>query len=170
MRRQPCHVIRLVCTLLLFAITLTVSSAIAQIKSASQKTIDTEVMEIANELMCPVCQGQSVAESNSELARDMRGIIRQKLEEGQTREEIIGYFVERYGESILGAPPMRGFNIFLWALPALAFIVGGLIIARLLHSQRNESSLQSQGVQSAKPITESEYEERLRRELERFET
>lgn len=156
--------------ILLLALAFLVGSAIAQMKNEPRKTIDTEVMDIANELMCPVCQGQSVAESNSELAKDMRRTIRQKLEEGKTREEIIGYFIERYGESILGAPPMKGFNLLLWTLPALALVLGAVIIARLLVSQRDKSRPQFQEAQAGKTITESDYSDRLRRELERFES
>ena len=54
--------------------------------------------------MCPVCEGQSVAESNAQLARDMRAVIKTKLLEGNTKEEIMDYFVSSYGETILASP------------------------------------------------------------------
>ena len=73
-------------------------------------TIDDQVREISHLLMCPVCQGQTVEESNSDLAEDMRRIIRKRLEQGESKEEIIAYFVDRYGETILAAPPAKGTN------------------------------------------------------------
>lgn len=100
------------------------------------ESIDDEAREISYLLMCPVCQGQSVAESNSELAKDMRSIIRQKLEAGESKEEIINYFVNRYGESILGYPPVKGVNLLLWILPALAVLFGGIGIGLFLYRSK----------------------------------
>lgn len=106
-------------------------------KSVSfSESIDDEAREISYLLMCPVCQGQSVAESNSELAKDMRSIIREKLEAGESKEEIINYFVNRYGESILGYPPVKGVNLLLWILPALAVVLGGIGIGLFLHRSK----------------------------------
>ncbi|HEX9666042.1 MAG TPA: cytochrome c-type biogenesis protein [Thermodesulfobacteriota bacterium] len=100
------------------------------------ESIDDEAREISYLLMCPVCQGQSVAESNSDLAKDMRSIIRQKLEAGESKEKIINYFVDRYGESILGYPPVKGVNLLLWILPALAVVLGGIGIGLFLHRSK----------------------------------
>lgn len=98
------------------------------------QTLEDQVTEIGSELMCPVCQGQSVSESNSGLAQDMREIIRQKLENGESKEEIISYFTARYGDSILGAPPAKGIGYLLWLLPVLSLTVGLLIIYKSLNS------------------------------------
>ena len=100
------------------------------------ESIDDEAREISYLLMCPVCQGQSVAESNSELAKDMRSIIREKLEAGESKEQIINYFVNRYGESILGYPPVKGVNLLLWILPALAVVLGGIGVGLFLHRSK----------------------------------
>jgi cytochrome c-type biogenesis protein CcmH len=101
---------------------------------SAAESLDDRVNEIAHLLMCPVCQGQSVAESNSNLAQDMRQIIRKQLEEGKSKEEVIAYFVNRYGETILASPPPRGVNWLLWMLPGLAIIFGGLGIGIYLFS------------------------------------
>jgi cytochrome c-type biogenesis protein CcmH len=66
----------------------------------------------------------------------MRSIIRQKLEAGESKEEIINYFVDRYGESILGYPPVKGVNLLLWILPALAVVLGGIGIGLFLHRSK----------------------------------
>ena len=68
------------------------------------ESIDKQVSDISNELLCPVCRGQTGAESNSDLANDFRDIIKTKLKEGQTKEEILNYFTSRYGDSVLSSP------------------------------------------------------------------
>lgn len=105
---------------------------------ADGDTIEDQVAEISGELMCPVCEGQSVAESNAQLARDMRAVIKTKLLEGNTKEEIMDYFVSSYGETILASPPPRGFSVILWLLPVLSVLIGAAIILRTIHSYRVE--------------------------------
>ena len=99
-------------------------------------TLEDQIAEISGELMCPVCEGQSVAESNAQLARDMRSVIKTKLLEGKSKEEIIDYFVSSYGETILASPPPRGFSFILWFLPVLSVIIGAAIIIRSIYSYR----------------------------------
>lgn len=101
-------------------------------------TLEDQIAEISGELMCPVCEGQSVAESNAQLARDMRAIIKTKLLEGQSKEEIIDYFVSSYGETILASPPPRGFSVILWLLPVLSVLIGAAIILRTIYSYKVE--------------------------------
>ena len=101
-------------------------------------TLEDQIAEISGELMCPVCEGQSVAESNAQLARDMRAIIKTKLLEGRSKEEIIDYFISSYGETILASPPPKGFSIILWLLPVLSVLIGGAIILRTVYSYRVE--------------------------------
>ena len=87
---------------------------------------------IAQELMCPVCAGQTVAESNSTLAIQMREQIRVRLRRGETREQILAYFVGQFGESVLAAPPRRGGYLVLWLAPVLAFGLGVFLMTRSL--------------------------------------
>ena len=99
-------------------------------------TLEDRVADVSAKLMCPVCEGQSVAESNSQLARDMRALVRKQLEEGKTGEEIVAYFVSSYGETILAAPRPRGFAAVLWVLPVLSVLIGAAIILRTIRSYR----------------------------------
>ncbi|WP_117237409.1 cytochrome c-type biogenesis protein [Thermus sediminis] len=85
-----------------------------------------EVFRIARELRCPVCQGESTAESNAGVAVEMRRLIAEMLEEGKTREEIKAFFVERYGEWILYEPPRRGLTLWVWVLPVVGIFLLGL--------------------------------------------
>ena len=120
------------------SVALFLSLALFLAFQADADTIEDQVAEISGELMCPVCEGQSVAESNAQLARDMRAVIKTKLLEGNTKEEIMDYFVSSYGETILASPPPKGFSVILWLLPVLSVLIGGAIILRTIHSYRVE--------------------------------
>jgi cytochrome c-type biogenesis protein CcmH len=132
--------------------------------------IDKESREISYLLMCPVCEGQTVAESNSQLANQMRAIIREKLLEGKSKDEIIAYFVSRYGETILGAPPAKGANWLLWTLPAVALLVGGLIIGLFIYKSKEQSEKSQDGPQKPPTQSEPQYIEKLDKELKEFES
>jgi cytochrome c-type biogenesis protein CcmH len=103
------------------------------IPAASEVTED-QVRAVASELRCVVCQSLSVADSPSETAHQMREIVRERLNAGQTPEQVQAYFVEKYGQWILLAPPRRGFSLLVWIAPFAALAVGlvvvGLVVAR----------------------------------------
>lgn len=86
--------------------------------------LDEQVRAVASRLRCPVCQNESVADSPSELAAQMRRLIRTRLEEGQSPDAIVAYFVSRYGEWILLDPPRRGLGWILWTAPAVILLLG----------------------------------------------
>ncbi|MBI2755243.1 MAG: cytochrome c-type biogenesis protein CcmH [Chloroflexi bacterium] len=92
--------------------------------SAQQVGLDDAVRRIALQLQCPVCVGQTVAESNSGLAQDMRAVIRSKLEQGQSEREIMDAFVAAYGESVLSDPPKRGIGLGVWIAPVALLLFG----------------------------------------------
>ena len=79
---------------------------------------------LSNELRCPTCQGLSVKDSEAGFSTSIKNKIRELMKHGKSDEEIIAYFVERYGEWILRAPPVSGFNIVLWILPGATIITG----------------------------------------------
>lgn len=90
----------------------------------ADRALDERVREIASELRCVVCQNLSVADSPSEMAVQMRGIVREQLEQGKSAEEIKAYFVSKYGEWVLLAPPRSGFNLVVWVLPFVVLAAG----------------------------------------------
>jgi len=110
--------------------------AVGLVSAATAATLDDQVYAIAGELMCPVCAGQTVAESNSALAGQMREIIRARVQQGQTREQIIAYFVAQFGEGVLAAPPRRGGGLWLWMAPPGVLVVGLLLVNRYLRRAR----------------------------------
>ena len=94
------------------------------------QTVDLEeqVRRIAAELRCPVCQNLSAADSPSELAQQMRGVILEQLKEGKTPEQIKAYFVSKYGEWVLLAPTPKGFSLLVWVLPFVAVGAGIIFV------------------------------------------
>ncbi|EPX78378.1 cytochrome c-type biogenesis protein [Salipiger mucosus] len=94
--------------------------------------LESRAREISAGLRCLVCQNESIDESNASLARDLRLLVRERLMEGDSNEEVVDYIVERYGEFVLLKPTTGGWNWLLWAagpiLFALALILAGLYI------------------------------------------
>lgn len=82
---------------------------------------------IAFRIRCPVCQSVSVAESPSDQAKDIRQIIAEQVAEGRSDEEIVAFFVDRYGEWVVLAPPPRGGTLALWLLPPAAILIGVIL-------------------------------------------
>jgi len=91
--------------------------------SESEK-IEVRYKKLSNELRCPTCQGLSVKDSEAGFSTSIKGKIRELLKQGKSDEEIKAYFVERYGEWILRAPPVSGLNMVLWVLPGAAIVTG----------------------------------------------
>jgi cytochrome c-type biogenesis protein CcmH len=96
--------------------------------AASSPALDEQVRAVAARLRCPVCQNESVADSPSELSGQMREDIRRRLQQGESPDAIVAYFVSRYGQWILLDPPRRGLGWILWLAPA-AVLAAGLVIA-----------------------------------------
>src|SRR5229473_4855413 len=99
--------------------------------AARNETLDQRVHDVASQLKCPVCQGESVADSPSTISQQMRGVIRQQLQQGQSEQQIIQYFVSRYGSNILWSPPKQGFTMLAWIIP-IAILLGGAILLVLV--------------------------------------
>jgi len=120
--------------------------------------------EIASELRCVVCQNLSVADSPSDLAKEMRGLVREQVEQGKSRQDVLDYFVSRYGEYVLLSPPKRGFNLLVWGLPFVGLLAGAYgvyVVARRWTMQP--------AADSAGPPADPAYAERVRREIEERE-
>ncbi len=82
---------------------------------------------ISADLRCLVCQNQSIDDSDADLARDLRVLVRNRLVEGDTNREVIDYVVSRYGDFVLLKPSFSAKNLFLWIAPALFLLIGGLL-------------------------------------------
>ncbi|HEY5648417.1 MAG TPA: cytochrome c-type biogenesis protein [Nitrospiria bacterium] len=102
--------------------------------------LELEMRAIAKTLRCAVCQNESIWESQAGLARQMRGVIRDRLKQGESPEEIRAYFLSRYGDYILLAPRKTGVNMLLWIGPFILLVIGGVILYRSVSRWVKESS------------------------------
>ena len=105
----------------------------------SAETIKVQQSEILKNIRCLVCQGQSVADSNSEFAQTMKLVIRDQIKDGKSEKEIYDFLIDKYGEWIVYKPPLNKGNFLLWILPYLVFIAGAAIIFLLLKKRENIS-------------------------------
>ena len=85
---------------------------------------------LTEELRCPKCQNNSIADSNAMIAHDMRQKVYELMQQGQSRQQIIDYMVARYGNFVTYEPPVTPSTIVLWLLPALFIVGGGLVLWR----------------------------------------
>jgi cytochrome c-type biogenesis protein CcmH len=99
--------------------------------AVEDSVLEARTTDVASTLRCPVCQGESIQDSPSELAQDMRAVVREQLRDGKTPEEIKAYFVSKYGEWILLEPTMTGLNVLLYVFPVF-LVLGGLAIVVFL--------------------------------------
>ena len=90
--------------------------------------LEARARELSTHLRCLVCQNQSIDDSNAELARDLRVLVRERLVAGDTNEEVIDFVVSRYGEFVLLKPRMNLRNLALWATPLVVIGAGALFL------------------------------------------
>ncbi len=95
--------------------------------------------ELVDELRCLVCQNQNLAASNADLAKDLRRQSYEMVERGASKEEIIDYMVDRYGDFVLYRPPLKAITLLLWLGPVL-FIAAGLTAVAVIARRRADAS------------------------------
>ena len=100
--------------------------------------VNNEIREISQNVRCLVCQNQSIDESNSELAKDLKILIKEKLIAGDSDEEIYGFLKERYGDFILLKPPLNLNTIILWFLPFIVLMFGSIMIFKIIKSNKRK--------------------------------
>ena len=99
-------------------------------------TADQRTYQLSQQLMCPVCDGQTLDQSQAQLSEDMKAVIRQKIEDGDSNQQIRDYFVERYGEIVLASPDAGGFNLIVWVMPFVIFLGGALLVGNAFLNMR----------------------------------
>src|SRR5437762_2607482 len=135
MKRMLQHKRPLLVTFAVVAIVAAIWSY-AFLQNSPQQTLDQRVHDVASQLKCPICQGESVADSPSQLARQMRGVIRQQLQEGKSEQEVIQYFQASYGEQIAWSPPWQGFTLLAWLVPIGLLLLGVVVLFFVLREWR----------------------------------
>ena len=102
---------------------------------AADPVAEKRLLELSNELRCLVCQNQTIADSNAELAVDLRREIRGMIQAGKTNPEIIDFMVVRYGDFVLYRPPVKGITLLLWGGPVALMLIGFFIMQRYLRQR-----------------------------------
>lgn len=119
--------------------------------------LDNRTQVVGGLLRCPVCQGLSIADSQSEMAVNMKRQVRDLLARGYTQEQILDYFEHSYGQFVLLKPKFRGVTSFVWTLPLLVLVIGATIVIMKLRTLEKPPLVPSQ------PPPDDEYLDRVRR-------
>ncbi|SEH58743.1 cytochrome c-type biogenesis protein CcmH [Rhizobium tibeticum] len=112
--------------LLVLAMFLSSAPAVNPDEVLADPKLEARARTISAELRCMVCQNQSIDDSNAELAKDLRLLVRERLTDGDTDEQVMNYIVSRYGEFVLLKPRFETKTILLWGAPLLLVVAGGL--------------------------------------------
>lgn len=111
--------------------------------------LEARARAISKELRCLVCQNQSIDDSNAQLAKDLRVLVRERITAGDSNTEVVAFVRARYGDFVMLKPPVTAATIFLWAGPALIFVLAGIGV--LLFVRRRK-----QAPTSPAPLTKDE--------------
>ena len=121
----------LVCCLFLI---ISQKNLLADTSNSNKNFIINKTREISQNIKCLVCQNQSIDESNSEIAKDLKILIKDKLKDGVTDKEIYKFLRDRYGDTILLKPPLEKNTILLWFLPFIILLFGSFFVIRFFKS------------------------------------
>jgi cytochrome c-type biogenesis protein CcmH len=124
--------------LVAFALLACIASARAadDAARAADARLEAQVHSVASELRCLVCQNQTLADSNAELAQDLRREVREMLARGQSEAEVRAFMTARYGDFILYRPPLKATTVALWAGPFVLLAAGLWGLARIARNRR----------------------------------
>jgi len=117
------HLVVLV-TMLPLLLSAGTAGAVEPGEMLSDPALEARAREIGAELRCLVCQNQSIDDSNADLARDLRRVVRERIAAGETNEQVIAYVASRYGDFVLLRPPLKLKTALLWIGPALVLAAG----------------------------------------------
>ena len=103
--------------------------------AAPDPVLEQRVMDLASELRCLVCQNQTLADSNADLAVDLRRQIREQLKAGATERQVVDFLVARYGDFVLYRPPLKPATVLLWFGPFALLALGVFLLVRRIRRQ-----------------------------------
>ena len=104
----------------------------------TESALERHVAALTQDLRCLVCQNQTIADSQAPLAIDLKNQVREKIEQGQTDQQIRDYMVQRYGEFVLYRPPVKATTVALWFGPGALLLLGLVMLFRHLARRRRE--------------------------------
>lgn len=125
-----------------------------QAPALDEAALEAETKALASHLRCPVCQGLSIQDSPTELAREMRDVVKDQLASGKTPTEVKEYFTSKYGEWILLEPEPTGVNLAVYLLPILGLLGGGAVIGISVRRWTRQGALLESELEAAEAATE----------------
>ena len=154
----PCKLSLLV-LLSLFLVTLLTVTSLAQVNGLHAQTpeppegsySESQAQGIDRMIMCPVCPAETIDQAQVEISFQMRAVVREMLADGKERDEILAFFVERYGKDILAAPPKTGANLVAWLAPVGGFGAGLVAVFLIIRSM----SRQRPALVTAQPVQDA---------------
>jgi len=150
---------RLVAIILLLLAAASPAAAVDPGEMLADPTLEARARDISKDLRCVVCQNQSIDDSDAQLARDLRILVRERLAAGGTDDEVVDYVVSRYGDFVLLKPPFKLSTYALWIGPAVIFVAG--VLALIVFYRRRAGV-----VEAAPPPLSAEESRRLERLLD----
>lgn len=117
--------------------------------------LEARAREVGKQLRCVVCQNQSIDDSNAELARDMRVLVRERIQAGDSNDQVVAYMVDRYGDFVLLDPPFKASTVVLWVGPGVIAVLGALGVV-LFYRRRKDADGAPAGPAKAEALTDEE--------------
>ena len=132
----------------LFVVAATVAAAVEPDEILDDPVLEARARDLSAELRCVVCQNESIDSSNAGVARDLRLLVRERLLDGNTDQEVLDYIVARYGDFVLFRPPWKPTTYALWMAPAVIFMGGaiGVVVALRGRRQRTGDALSEEEI------------------------
>lgn len=126
------------------------SLAVIETYEFSSPDLELRYKALSQELRCPKCQNQNIADSNAPISRDLRAIVHEQLEAGATDEEIINFLVDRYGEFVRYRPGMDSNTLWLWSAPVILFVMAIAIVLLQIRKDRDGQTVTSNAARASK--------------------
>ena len=125
--------------LLGIVVVIALTWTILLISLQQHQTLDQRVQAVAVQVRCPICQGESIADSSTTIATQMRTVAREQLQSGRSEQQVLQYFRDHYGDQIVLTPPWDGFAILAWLLPFALVLAGVFLLMRIFREWRAAS-------------------------------
>ena len=125
---------------LLLFVFMSLLTAVAVSCAGREATLEERAYALDRQLMCPVCDGQTVDQSNAQVSLDMKGVIREKLRARESEDEILDYFAARYGDGVLASPPTTGFSVVVWIVPPAALVLSIAFLAIIMRRMKKRET------------------------------
>lgn len=122
----------------------------------SDPALESRAREVGKGLRCVVCQNQSIDESNAELARDMRVLVRDRIQAGDSNDQVMAYMVDRYGDFVLLDPPFKASTLVLWIGPGVIAALGMFWVVMFYRRRPEDDADGSPGNTQAAPLSDEE--------------